>query len=68
MYVPVHPPEDAADEEAPPGELDERGDPGVGGTEVNGLDHLGGGGGVGRGGELDSAQLPTVFNFDMDMR
>ena len=38
--VPVHSPEDAADEETPSRELDEGGYPGVGGPQVNGLHHL----------------------------
>ena len=40
FLLPVHSPEDASDEETPPGELDEGGDPGVGGTQVDGLHHL----------------------------
>ena len=39
-YVPVHSPEDAADEETPSRELDEGGYPGVGGPQVHGLHHL----------------------------
>ena len=39
--VPVHSPEDAADQETPPGELDEGWNPGVGGPQVDRLHHLG---------------------------
>ena len=39
--VPVHSPEDATDQETPPGELDEGWNPGVGGPQVDGLHHLG---------------------------
>ena len=52
----MHSPEDAADQETPPGELDEGRNPGVGGPQVDGLHHLGDveGGDVGEmsGGEL----------------
>ena len=61
MYflLPVHSPEDASDEETPPGELDEGGDPGVGGTQVDGLHHLedvGGGGEIEEHGAVSAAE------------
>ena len=63
FLLPVHSPEDASDEETPPGELDEGGDPGVGGTQVDGLHHLvdvvGGGGEIG-GGEHGAVSAAEV--------